>query len=146
MQQQTSLHKNRDFLLFMGGQTISTLGSSISGIAAPLLILSMTHSPAQAGIAASLEGVPYILFSLFGGALVDRWNRKQTMIICDIGRAINLFSLLLMLILGHLTIGQIYANGFVEGTFFVFFSIAETISIPHMVEKQQLSKAYSGCD
>jgi MFS family permease len=138
-----SLWRNRDFLLLMSGQTISTLGSGISGIAAPFLILTLTHSPAQAGIAAALETLPFILFSLPAGALLDRWDRKRAMIICDIGRALNLATLLLALFAGHLTIEQIYCNSFIEGAFVVFFSSAETAALPQVVKKAQLSSAYA---
>ncbi len=138
-----SLWRNRDFLLLMSGQTISTFGSSISGIAAPLLILALTHSPAQAGIAGALEALPFILFSLPAGALVDRWNRKRMMIICDIGRALNLVTLLLALFSGHLTIVQIYINSFLEGSLFVFFSSAQTAALSRVVEKRKLSNVYA---
>jgi len=127
----------------MSGQTISTFGSSISGIAAPLLILALTHSPAQAGIAGALEALPFILFSLPAGALVDRWNRKRMMIICDIGRALNLVTLLLALFSGHLTIVQIYINSFLEGSLFVFFSSAQTAALSRVVEKRKLSNVYA---
>lgn len=138
-----SLWRNRDFLFLMSGQTISTLGSGISGIAAPLLILALTHSPAQAGLAAALEALPFILFSLPAGALLDRWDRKRAMIVCDIGRALNLATLLLALFVGHLTIAQIYLNSFIEGAFFVFFSSAETAALPQVVQQVQLPSAYS---
>ncbi len=138
-----SLWRNRDFLLLMSGQTISTLGSGISGIAAPFLILTLTHSPAQAGIAAALETLPFLLLSLPAGALLDRWDRKRTMIICDIGRALNLAILLLALFTGYLTIIQIYINSFIEGAFFVFFSSAQTSVLPQVVRREQISSAYA---
>ncbi|GAC1370252.1 MAG: MFS transporter [Ktedonobacteraceae bacterium] len=127
----------------MGGQTISTLGDSVSNIAAPLLILDLTHSPAQAGLAAALGKLPFLLVSLPAGALVDRWNRKQVMILCDLGRALNLVFFLLALFTGHLTIIQIYINLFIEGIFSVFFNIAQVASLPLVVGKKQLSASYS---
>lgn len=48
------------------------------------------------------------------------------MIICDIGRVLNLATLLLALFAGYLTIKQIYLNSFIEGAFFVVFSSAQT--------------------
>lgn len=127
----------------MTGQTISTVGDSVTNIAAPLLILALTHSPAQAGIAAALGSLPYLLFTLPAGALIDRWNRKQVMIICDLGRALNLIFFLIALFTGHLTILQIYINLFIEGILSVFFNIAQVASLPLVVDKQQLPAAYS---
>ena len=70
---------------------------------------------------ASLRSLPYALFTLPAGALVDRWNRKQLMILCDTGRALALGSIPLALLLGHLTYLQLYVVSLLEGTLFVFF-------------------------
>ena len=75
------LWKNRDYMLLWGGQVVSTLGSSATAIVYPLLILSLTDSPAAAGFAAALRAAPYLIFSLPVGALIDRWERKRTMIL-----------------------------------------------------------------
>ena len=55
----TPLWRTRDYICCWGGQVVSTLGSAISGIAAPLLILALTKSPAAAGLAAALGSLPY---------------------------------------------------------------------------------------
>src|SRR5215471_12229744 len=88
----TSLWRNRDFLLLWSGQAVSTMGSSATELALPLLILGITHSPAQAGFAAALRSLAYLLLGLPAGALIDRWDRKRTMILCDAGRALALGS------------------------------------------------------
>lgn len=87
-----SLWRNRDFLLLWNGQTISTLGTNVSTLALPLLVLALTHSPAQAGLLTALRLLPYLLFSLPAGALIDRWNRKTVMIYCDVFRWLALGS------------------------------------------------------
>ncbi|MGH8675484.1 MAG: MFS transporter, partial [Burkholderiales bacterium] len=60
-------------MLLWGGQVVSTLGSAASSVVYPLLILALTGSPAAAGIAAALGSVPYLVFCLPAGALIDRW-------------------------------------------------------------------------
>ena len=120
---------------------ISAVGSRVSMLAFPLLVLALTHSPAQAGLIAAMRGLPYALLILPAGALVDRWNRKRMMILCDIGRAIALGSIPLALVLGRLTIAQIYVVSLVEGTLFTFFGLAETASLPQVVSKEQLPTA-----
>ncbi len=135
------LWRNRNYMFLWGGQVVSTLGSSISGIVFPLLILSLTNSAAAAGIAGAFATVPYVLFSLPAGALVDRWNRKRVMVICDTGRALSLASVPIALFFGVLTIWQLYANAFIEGTLFVFFNLAEVAALPRVVAKQQLPAA-----
>jgi hypothetical protein len=69
--------RNRDFLLLWSGQVVSTIGTRVSSLAYPLLVLALTGSPAEAGIAGSAQTLPFLL--LPAGALVDRWNRKWVM-------------------------------------------------------------------
>lgn len=135
------LWRQRNYLLLWSGQAISLTGSQVSQLAFPLLILALTHSPAQAGIAAALRTLPYLVLSLPAGALVDRWNRKRVMILCDGARFLSMASVSLALFLGHLTIAQLYLVSLFEGTFFVFFDLAEVSSLPQVVSKEQLPAA-----
>jgi hypothetical protein len=80
------LWHNRNYLLFQGGDIISGIGDSVQYLALSLLVLSLTGSPAQAGIVLGLSAIASIVFGLFAGALADRWDRKKIMIWCDIGQ------------------------------------------------------------
>lgn len=136
-----SLWRNRDYLLLWSGQTISTMGTAMSQLAFPLLILALTKSPALAGFAGALNSVPYLFLSLPVGALIDRWDRKKVMIICDTVRALNMASIPLALLLGHPTLLQLYVNSLVEGVCFVFFNIAEAAALPQVVPEEQIAAA-----
>ncbi|HEV2582918.1 MAG TPA: MFS transporter [Ktedonobacteraceae bacterium] len=138
-----SLWRNGDFLLLWSGQSVSVLGTNISALALPLLVLAVTHSPAQAGLIAAVQQLPYLLFSLPAGALLDRWDRKKTMIRCDLLRWIALGSVPLAYAFGHLTLAQFYIVAFVDGSAFVFFSIAQIAALPQVVAKDHLPRAYS---
>lgn len=136
-----SLWRNRDYLLLWSGEIVSELGTQVSQLAYPLLILALTGSPAQAGLAGALRSLPYLLLSLPAGALIDRWNRKLVMILCDTGRALCLASIALALAIGHLSIIQVYLVSMIEGTLFVFFNLAEVACLPRVVPAQQLPTA-----
>ncbi len=136
-----SLWWNRDYLLFWGGQLISTAGSDISQISFPLLMLAVTGSPAQAGFVSALRALTYVFFLLPAGALLDRWDRKRVMVLCDVGRALSLASIPLAIAMGHLSIVQLYLLAFVTGTLEVFFDIAELACLPQVVSKEQLPEA-----
>lgn len=138
-----SLWRNRDLGLLIAGQGVSSAGSQISQLAFPLLILALTHSPLKAGIAGALRAIPYVLLSLPAGALVDRWNRKRLMILCDTGRALALGSIPVAYMLGHLTLAQVYLVTFAEGTLFVFFNLAETAALVRVVDREHLPEATS---
>jgi len=136
-----SLWHNRDFLLLWSGQIVSAIGSQVSLIAFPWVILAVTGSPAQAGLIAAMRTLPYILFGLPAGALIDRWNRKRVMILCDTGRALALGSIPIAFAFGLLTAVQLYLVSFIEGTLFIFFGLAEAAALPRVVSQEQLSGA-----
>lgn len=136
-----ALWHNRDYMLLWGGQVISSTGTQVSTLAFPLLILAITRSPALAGFAGALRALPYLLFSLPAGALIDRWDRKRTMIVCDIGRALAMASIPVALLIGHLTVVQLFLATTVEGTLYVFFNIAEAACLPRVVPRAQLPEA-----
>src|SRR5919204_4011135 len=97
------LWRNPDYMLLWSGQLVSTMGTGVSQLAFPLLMLAITRSPAQAGLLGAVEALPYVIFSLPAGALVDRWNRKRVMVICDTGRAVSMASIPLVAVFWHLT-------------------------------------------
>ncbi len=136
------LWRNRDYMLLWSGQVVSAVGSGLTQIAFPLLILALTGSPADAGLAAALGALPYVLFSLPAGALVDRWNRKRVMVLCDTGRALNMGSIAVAFALNHLLIPHLYISMFVEGTLFLFFNVAEAACLPRVVPQAQLPAAF----
>ena len=117
------------------------MGTRVTGVAFPLLVLALTHSPAKAGLVGFAQTVPYMLFYLPAGALVDRWDRKRVMLAADACRAVALGSLAVAVTSDATTFGHIVAVAFVEGTGFVFFSLAESAALPQVVAKEQLSAA-----
>lgn len=143
LQPSSSLWHNRDFLILWVGQIVSIFGTQVSMLAFPLLILAITHSPAEAGLIGALRGLPYAVLLLPAGALVDRWDRKRTMILADAGRFLALGSIPLALATGHLSLGLLCAVSLVEGTLFTFFNVAETACLPRVVSKDRLPAAVS---
>ena len=139
--QKGSLWRKRDYMLLWSGQALSDIGGAVSELAFPLLVLAITHSPAQAGFVAALRALPATLFSLFAGVLVDRWDRKKVMLICDTGRALCLASIPVAFALGYLTIWQLYITAFLEGSFMVIFALAKTAALSQVVVTGQLTTA-----
>ncbi|HWF51227.1 MAG TPA: MFS transporter [Solirubrobacteraceae bacterium] len=136
-----ALHRNREFMLLWGGQTLSELGSQISLIAYPLLVLALTGSPAKAGLVGFARALPIAVLSLPAGALVDRVNRKLVMVGCDGVRALSLAALSISLALGSAPYASIIAVALVDGSAFVFSYVAERGALRHVVAPEQLSEA-----
>ncbi len=137
----SSLWQNRDYMLLWAGQAVSSFGSQITQLTFPLLVLTLTGSPAQAGLVGALRALPFALLSLPAGALVDRWNRKRLMIWCDIGRALALGSVPLALAFRRLGLPQLAIVSIIEGTLFLFFNLAESSCLPQVVPREQLPGA-----
>jgi predicted MFS family arabinose efflux permease len=135
------LRHNRDFMVLWSGQLVSALGSAITTIAFPLLVLSMTGSPVRAGFVGFAGTLPFLLFQLPAGGLADRWDRRRTMIAADVARGLALASVAVAYATGVLTVAQIAAVAFVEGTMFVLFTVAEGAALPHVVTAEQLPTA-----
>ncbi len=128
-------------MLLLGGQVVSTVGTRVSAIAFPLLVLAQTRSPAKAGVVGFAQTLPYLLFFLPAGALVDRWDRKRVMLVADAGRALAFASLPVALALDRLTFAQIVAVAFLEGSLFVFFMLSESAALPQVVPAEQIPAA-----
>lgn len=93
-----------DFWRFWAGQAISTLGSSFSGFALPLLIFQLTGSALNLSISVAVSYVPSILYGLPVGAWVDRMNRKRVMTTVNLLLGASVASVPLMAATGHLTV------------------------------------------
>jgi MFS family permease len=135
------LRHNRDFVLLQLGQGLSTLGSTSTYVAYPLLVLALTHSPARAGVVGFANVLPYALFALLAGVVADRVDRKRLMIAMDLVRAAAMASIVAALAAGALTFWQVAAVAFVEGSAFVFFNIAEVGALRSVVPARQLPEA-----
>ena len=135
------LRRNRDFLLLWAGEVVSTLGSQISLVAFPLLVLATTHSPAKAGLVGFANQVPVLAFYLPAGLLVDRHDRRAIMITSSLAGALALASVPVGLALGDLAFGQIMIVAFLAGTRQVVYSVAEQGALPLVVSPSQVSEA-----
>ncbi len=136
-----SLWRNRDYLLLLSGQMVSNMGTEVAMLAFPLLVLALTRSPAQAGFVGTMRVIPYLFLSLPAGALVDRWDRKRVMILCDSGRVFCFASIPIAYAFGHLTMIHLYLVSLIEGILFVFFNLAEVACLPRVVKREQLTEA-----
>jgi predicted MFS family arabinose efflux permease len=119
------------------------LGSRVSAIAYPLLVLALTDSPAKAGIVGFAGTIPYVLAPLPAGALVDRLSRRRLLIAADVGRAAALTTVVAALGLGEPPFAQLVAVAFVEGTLFILSTTAQTAVVPRVVPREQLPAALS---
>ena len=137
------LRENRPFRVYFAGQAISLVGDQVSLIALPLVAVLVLHAtPAEMGYLTSAALLPNLLFSLHVGAIVDRrGRRRQAMIVADLGRAALLATVPVAYAFDVLTFGQLYAVGFLVGTFSVLFNVSSSTLFISLVPRERYVEA-----
>ncbi len=134
-----ALWHHHDFLKMWTGQTISQFGSSISQLALPIIAVRLLDASAFAVAAlGTVEFMPFLLFTLPAGVWVDRLPRRAVLIVGDVGRGLLLATVPIAYLVGHLTLAQLYAVGFLTGILTVFFDVAYQSYLPALVEREHL--------
>lgn len=135
--------KNRNFLRLWLAQLISQFGDRINQLA--LVGLIAERSPGNAMALAKLLAftiVPVFIVQPFAGALVDRWDRRTTLFICDILRGLIILTIPFIFIYDK-AIMPIYIVVFLAFCFSRFYVPAKMSIIPDIVEEHNLLKANS---
>ena len=78
------LYELKDFLILWSTQSVSQLGSSITAFALTLWLYEKTGSSLSTAALTICSYAPYVLMSIFAGALTDRFDKKKTMLVCDV--------------------------------------------------------------
>lgn len=138
------LWRHRDFLKLWSAESISQLGSQITGLALPLVAVLVLDASAFAVAALFvIEFLPFILFAIPAGVWVDRLRRRPILLAGDLGRAVLLGSIPLAYWLDALTIGQLYVVGFLVGICTVFFDVSYQSYLPSLVPRDRLVEGNS---
>ena len=133
------LWRHPDFLKLWSAETISQVGSQVTGLALPLVaIITLDVSAFEVALLGVIEFAPFILISLPAGVWVDRMPRRPILIAGDLGRAALLATIPIAYAVDALTIWQLYVVGFFFGVLTVFFDVAYQSYLPALVEREQL--------
>ena len=124
-----------------GGQTVSSVGTGIVKLAAPLLVLALTESPTMAGLVGGALTFPMIFLGLPAGALVDRWDRRRVMIVCDTIRCLAVLSVPVAWALGFLSSWLLFGVALALGSAQSFYNICQVAALPRVVTRRQISAA-----
>jgi MFS family permease len=126
------------------GETVSLIGSEISELALPLTaILVLRADAADLGLLAAARFAPFLLFTLPIGALADRRRRRPMLIAANVGRAVTIASIPVLLAFGALAMPTLYIAAFVVGSLTVLFDVTYVSYVPTVVGREQLIQANS---
>jgi len=121
--------------------TAAALGDGLRRVALPLLAVHLTTDPRLVALVAAAGTVPWLVFGLPVGALVDRWDRRRTIWVVDLLRTLTVAVLALATAAGALSIALLVAVTFVLGTGELFAESAALALVPQLVAASQLERA-----
>lgn len=140
------LRRKRDFQFLMAGSSISMLGSRLTAIGLPLLVLTLTGSPLVAGWAGFAVAAPSILVFLPAGALADRSNSPRAMIFAELGRGAAIAAVVVIVLLGHPSVELLIGLVVVEEVLGAFSALAERRIICSLVEPDDTASALASAE
>ncbi|MFE6055024.1 MFS transporter [Kitasatospora sp. NPDC056446] len=135
------LSRNRNYHVLWGSQLVSELVSQLCLIAFPLTVMAATGSAARMGVVAAVIAAAHMAANVPAGVLVDRYDRKLVMLVCQCVRAVAMASLALALFAGHFSLAHLLVVAVAEGLMGAAFDPAEHAALPQVVPESQLSQA-----
>lgn len=129
------------FAKLWAANTASALGSGLTIIAAPLFVASRTSDPLIVSATSAVAWLPWLLFALPGGVVVDRVDRRRLMLLIDWVRVATLALLTVAMMAGRAGIGLLLAVLFVVNTGEIVFRAAAQALLPSVVPRALLERA-----
>lgn len=110
-----TLQEMKSYLLLWGTQSFSGLGSAMTSYALVIWSYTQRGSALMTALLMVSSYAPYVLFSIFAGALSDRWNKKAVMLICDTVAALTTIVMLALMRSDTLQIWHLYLINGING-------------------------------
>ena len=131
----------RRFGFLLTGFGISNVGDGIMGAALPLLVAGLTRDPVIVAGVTVANRLPWFLFAITSGAMVDRMNRRRVLVTTDVVRAVMVAGLAALIFADSATLPMIYVVAFGLGLAETFFDTSAEAFIPALVSADDLPAA-----
>jgi MFS family permease len=130
-----------DFRLLWTGAFLSSVGTWMQTVAQNWLVLTMTGSASWLGFTAFLQETPFLLFSLFGGVLADRRDRRRILLLSQVVQLSTAFLLAGLIFTNHIQVWMILVLAVVVGFAQSFGGPAYQALVPTLVDREDLPNA-----
>jgi MFS family permease len=130
-----------DFTRLWAANAVSNLGDGVTGVAGPLLVASMTTSPALVAGAVFAQQLPWLLFALPAGAYVDRLDRRRLLVAVNLARGAVLAALAVAVWADLASTPVLYTAFFLFGTGETLADSTSVALVPSIVPPQHLPSA-----
>jgi MFS family permease len=131
----------RDFRILWFGACTSSIGTWMQSLAENWLVFALTGSATFLGLDAFLQQLPIMLFTLIGGVLADRLDRRRTLLMSQYVQITTAVTLAFLVYFGYIQIWHILVLSFVTGCAQAFGGPAYQSLIPSLVDKRDLTNA-----
>ncbi|ONI90033.1 MFS transporter [Saccharothrix sp. ALI-22-I] len=132
-----------DFTKLWLASAVSNVGDGMAMAAGPLLLASLTDDPALVAGAVFAQQLPWLLFSLLSGVIVDRFDRRKLAVAANLGRGAIVAALAVAVWTGHASVPVVYACLFLLGVGETVADNAASALLPAVVSKEHLPRANS---
>jgi len=136
-----AIFRKRDFTLLWTAQLVSTIGSSLTDLAAGILVFRVTNSALNVGLMLMASAIPSLVVGLLAGVFVDRFDRKKILIASDLIRAGFVVSI--PWAIGAFDIAALYLIVVLSSTVRQFFDPAWESVLPDIASEEELAAANS---
>ena len=130
----------KTFLTLWATQSLSQLGSAMTGFALTLWLYQKTGSALQTALLSICSYAPYVVLSIFAGALSDRWDKKKTMLVCDTFAACCTLVILILLKTDLLRPAHLYILNAVTGLMNTVQQPASEVAMTLITPKKHYQK------
>jgi len=126
--------RHRNYRLFFAGQVVSLAGSELTRFATVWMVYRLTNSPVMLGLIAFFGQVPSAVLAPMAGVLVDRWNRRRTVIVTQVAAMVQAAALAFFALTGRMTVWHLLALGTVQAVINAFDAVARQSFLAEMID------------
>lgn len=131
----------RDFRILWFGACTSSIGTWVQKVAQSWLVLELTNSPKYLALDVFLAEVPILLFTLIGGVIADRQDRRKLLLASQVAQMSTAFTLALLVVTGWVEVWHVLVLSFLSGSAQAFGGPAYQSLIPSLVRTEHLPNA-----
>lgn len=133
----------KSYTILWATQSLSALGSGMTSYALVLWLYLNSGSALKTALLSVCSYAPYVIMSIFAGALSDKWNKKKTMLICDLIAALSTVAVLILVKTGSLMPWHLYLINAVNGLMNTVQQPASEVAATLLIPKEFYQKTSS---
>lgn len=131
----------RVFTLVWAGELVSNIGSGLTNFALSVWVYQQTGSATEFALIIMVATAPSVIVLPVAGALIDRWDHRWTMIVCNVGAGVSTLIITVLALLHRLQVWHIFVALFARAIFITFLEPTYNAAITMLVPRAHLGRA-----